>query len=199
MDGMEQSVTVRPVVPQDWCAITKLFGEKGACGGCWCMSWRVPRGGKLWEQSKGEPNRRSLRKLVLSGEQHAIMAFADGEPVGWCSFGPRAVFPRLERVKAFRREWQPGTWSIVCFYIHPRWRRRGVAQRLLEAATERAFALGAHEVEAYPVAWKKGPAPAAFAYTGVPSMFDVAEYELLSRPASTGRCFYLKRASHSTI
>jgi GNAT superfamily N-acetyltransferase len=194
MGGMEASVTVRPVVPADWRAIEKLFGERGACGGCWCMSWRVPRGGQLWEESKGEPNRRSLRRLVESGEQHAIMAFAEGEPVGWCSFGPRTVFPRLERVKAFRRDWQPGTWSIVCFYIHPRWRRHGIAQRLLEAAVERAFELGAREVEAYPVEWKNGRAPAAFAYTGVPAMFDVAEFELLSGPPANGRRVYLKRA-----
>ena len=186
-------VTVRPVEPADWPAIEKLFGEKGACGGCWCMSWRVPKLGKLWEQVKGEPNRASLRQLVASGEQHAVLAWAGGEPVGWCSFGPRGDFPRLETVKAFRHYWSPATWSIACFYIHPRWRRRGVAGRLLEAATARAFELGAREVEGYPLEWRNGPAPAAFAHTGVPRLFEAAGYEAMPRSGTGNRPVYVRR------
>jgi GNAT superfamily N-acetyltransferase len=186
-------VTVRPVTPADWGAIETLFGEKGACGGCWCMSWRVPRLGKVWEELKGEPNRASLRRLVMAGEQHAMLAFAEGAPVGWCSFGPRGDFPRLETVRAFRHYWSPQTWSISCFYIHPRWRRRGVAGLLLEAATARAFELGAREVEGYPLEWKKGPAPAAFAYTGVPALFAAAGYEPMPPVGTTNRLVYVKR------
>jgi GNAT superfamily N-acetyltransferase len=153
------------------------------------MAWRVPRGGKLWASVKGEPNRQSLCELVATGRQHAMMAFDSDEPVGWCSFGPRGTFPRLERVRAFRRDWKEDTWSVVCFYIHPRWRRRGVAGRLLEAATGRAFSLGAREIEGYPVATAKD-LPGAFVWTGLPAMFKAAGYQALP---GVGRPVYLKR------
>ena len=39
-------------------AIEALFGERGACAGCWCMHWRLERGGQLWRAMQGEPNKR---------------------------------------------------------------------------------------------------------------------------------------------
>jgi len=49
-------------------------GEKGACGGCWCMCWRVPRRA-LWDQVKGRKNRENLRPLVTAGKVHAVIAY----------------------------------------------------------------------------------------------------------------------------
>jgi GNAT superfamily N-acetyltransferase len=189
-----QPITVRPLRRNDWPLILKLFGERGACGGCWCMWWRVPRGGKLWQECKGEKNREAFRELVESGQVHAVLALAAKEPVGWCCFGPRQTFPRLERVKALQREFDKKTWSIVCFYIHARWRCRGVAGQLLEAATARAFALGAGEIEGYPVvpSDKTGILPAAFIYTGVPKLFERAGYEALTRPVKSRPLFVVR-------
>jgi GNAT superfamily N-acetyltransferase len=187
-------VTVRPLQPDDWPAITRLFGPNGACGGCWCMWWRVPRGGKLWEEAKGRKNRDAFRRLVQSGAVHGILAFSGDEPVGWCCFGPRRTFPRVDTVRALKRDCPDGTWSIVCFYVPARWRWRGVASALLEAATERALALGATEVEGYPVVPKKlsEQVPYAFAWTGVAALFQAAGYRQLSRPKSY-RTIYLKK------
>ncbi|HWQ53480.1 MAG TPA: GNAT family N-acetyltransferase [Bryobacteraceae bacterium] len=190
---MDAALTIRTLTPADWPAVVALFGERGACGGCWCMWWRVPHGGKLWESVKGAPNRNGLERIVKAGQQHAVMAFAGDEPVGWCSFGPRASFPRLETVRAFRREWHPDTWAVVCFYIHRRWRRKGVAARLLEAATTRAFELGAGEIEGYPVIPKSGATAAAFAYTGFPAIFEAAGFEPLGTVAGAGRAMYIRR------
>jgi hypothetical protein len=53
-------VEVRELASSDWPVIEGLFGSKGACGGCWCMWWRVPQGGQWWEAAKGEPNRRAF-------------------------------------------------------------------------------------------------------------------------------------------
>jgi hypothetical protein len=72
-----------------------------------------------------------------------------------------------------------------------------VAARLLEAATARAFALGAREVEAYPVV-PKAPAaklPAVFAYTGVPALFEKQGYRELPRPGVSRPIFLHPRPS----
>jgi len=186
------SFRVRPLTPNDWPVIEQLFGDNGACGGCWCMWWRVPKGGKTWEQAKGKKNRDAFRRLVKAGKVHGVLAFAGEEPVGWCCFGPRSTFPRIERVRALQREAPDTTWSVVCFYIPARWRGKGVATELVKAATERAFALGAKEVEGFPVVPKNSPekVPAAFAWTGVPALFEAAGYEELKRP-DAARPIYL--------
>jgi GNAT superfamily N-acetyltransferase len=110
-----------------------------------------------------------------------MLAFAGEKPVGWCCFGPRGDFPRLETVKALRLEWSPATWAIVCFFVPKQWRGRGVATHLLEAATVRAFELGAKEVHGYPVSPRSTSASAAFVWTGVPRLFEKAGYERLQR------------------
>ncbi len=144
---------------------------------------RVPRGGKLWEASKGEPNRRALAELIGSGAAHALLAVSDQRVVGWCSLGPRAEFPRLERVKAARSNWDEHTWSVVCFFIPARQRGRGVASALLDAAIAYAREHGARVLEGYPVRSASGgdaKMPAAFAWTGVASMFQRRGFERAS-------------------
>ena len=35
---------IRELSPELWPAFEALFGEKGACAGCWCMFWRTEKG-----------------------------------------------------------------------------------------------------------------------------------------------------------
>ena len=84
-----------PVTVDRWADLEALFGERGACSGCWCMWWRLSR--PKYEAQKGAGNRRALRRIVQSGEVPGILAYDGARPVGWCSLGPRSAFPRLER------------------------------------------------------------------------------------------------------
>ena len=68
--GTESSIEVRTLKADDWPVIRRLFGDNGACGGCWCMWWRVPRGGKLWEEAKGGKNPRPGRVLTDDDIDH---------------------------------------------------------------------------------------------------------------------------------
>ena len=185
------AIHIRPLESSDWPVIVQLFGEKGACGGCWCMWPRVPRGGKLWEDLKGAKNRERFRRLVRAGEVHGVLAFCGETPVGWCCFGPRRTFPRLETVRALKRDWSDDTWSIVCFYIPAAWRGRGIATQLLEAASKRALTLGAREIEGYPAVPNKPgqPLPAVFAWTGVPALFERAGYFAVPGPKASRTIF----------
>ncbi len=185
-------ITVRPLAPNDWPVVAKLFGANGACGGCWCMWWRVPQGGKLWRESQGDKNRESFRRLIKAGKVHAVLAFAGDEPVGWCSFGPKESFARMKRMRSLQHESPEGTWSVICFYIPSRWRGRGVATALLRASTDRAFELGAKAVEGYPKVPKDGARmPGAFAWTGVPALFERVGYEHATREGATVRLYVI--------
>lgn len=191
--GQSVEITVRSLTSDDWPVIETLFGKNGACGGCWCMTWRVPQGGKLWEESKGAKNKRSFRKLVTSGNVFGCLAFAGDEPVGWCCIGPRADFPRLLRVKALQRASNEGTWSVTCFFIRSGWRNRGVASALLERTVKLARDYGAKELEGYPVKpYGDGRIPAAFAWTGVPRLFEREKFVSVS-PPSNSREIYVRK------
>ncbi len=175
-------IQCRPLTPDDWPVVVELFGANGACGGCWCMYWRRPRGGRLWEEKKGRPNREALRRLIRAGRVQGVLAFAGDTPVGWCCVGPRRGFPRLERTKALATDWDDGTWSVVCFFVRTQWRGRGVATSMIEVATEIARDHGAKRVEGYPVTPKADkPIPGAFAWTGVPAVFEACGYCILPR------------------
>jgi GNAT superfamily N-acetyltransferase len=172
------AVSCRPVAPDDGAIITRLFGANGACGGCWCMHWRVAKGGATWQACKGEPNRRAFLKLLKQGRAQGALAFAEDRPVGWCNFGPRAEFPRLERSRVLAHDSAPDTWSINCFYIAAGWRKRGIAGALLKSATKTAFERGARVLEAYPTPQKPGETlAAAFAWTGTCALFDKAGFK----------------------
>jgi len=43
----------RPVTKDDFPILERLLGASGACGGCWCMYWRVPSMGNYWTAHKG--------------------------------------------------------------------------------------------------------------------------------------------------
>ena len=200
MSPPKPSISVRPLRRNDWPTIEKLFGANGACGGCWCMHWRLPRGGKLWEQNKGAPNRTAFKKLVASGVVRGCLAFADHQPVGWCCVGPRADFPRLERTKALATQWNEDTWSITCFFIPARWRHRGVATKLLRGAVDLAKKKGAIRLEGYPIRSTKGDdheIPAAFAWTGVPQLFEKLQFRN-EKPDDGSRDIYVRRFRPST-
>jgi GNAT superfamily N-acetyltransferase len=185
-------VTIRAVEGADRPLIERLFGERGACAGCWCMHWRLARGGQLWRDMQGEPNKRAFFELLVEGRVRAVLGVAAGEPVGWCSFGPRSDFPRLKRSRAFNREAEtPTTWCITCFFIRPDWRGRGLATALLRAATDAAMAEGASEIEGFPALHREGVSLApVFAWTGVAEMFEAAGYRPIE--STTGRRLYLK-------
>lgn len=191
--SVAHDITTRALRRSDWPLVEALFGANGACGGCWCMWWRVPMGGKTWEAAKGANNRAAFKQLVESGRASGVLAFADGLPVGWCAVGPRADFPRIERSKALVRDWSEGSWSLNCLFVPSHSRGKGVATALVAAAVGLARSSGAAEVEAYPQASRPGERlPGAFVWTGVPSLFEAAGFTPLRKPQS-GRTLYLLR------
>jgi GNAT superfamily N-acetyltransferase len=180
-------IRYREVTTRDWPVVAELFGDKGACGGCWCMWWRIERGGRLWEQTKGEPSRRRFKRLIESGRVKAVLAFEGPRPVGWCTFGPRADFPRLETVKAYQPPDARPVWSIPCFFILPGYRGRGVSTGLLKAAVAAARRAGAHVLEGYPVTTTRDGRriAAAFAWTGGLGAFEKAGFRTVRQSPPT--------------
>lgn len=172
-----------PATKATWPQLLELFGERGACAGCWCMWWRVKR--SEWRTGKVSGNRRALKKLVESGVAPGILAFEGKRAIGWCSVGPRANFPGLERSRTLKPIDDQPVWSIVCLFVDKDYRRQGVATALLDAAAKFAKKHGANIVEGYPVIPRKGEMPDVFAFTGLLSAFEQAGYKIVKETSAS--------------
>jgi GNAT superfamily N-acetyltransferase len=162
-------VQVLPLTVERWPDLERLFGPRGAAGGCWCMWWRLS--GRAFARQKGEGNRQALHTLVTAGEVPGLLAYVDGAPAGWCALAPRQHYPRLERSRPLARVDAQPVWSVTCFFIAQAYRRRGIMSALLEAAKEFARAHGATLLEGYPVDPATADHSPAMAYTGLVSAF----------------------------
>jgi GNAT superfamily N-acetyltransferase len=176
-------LTFEPLTRERWPDLEKLFGPRGACGGCWCMAWRLRRAD--FQAGKGEVNKQAFQALVADDAQPGVLAYADGGPVGWCAVAPRDVYISLGRSRVLAAVDDRPVWSISCLFVAKSYRRRGVSARLLEAAVRFARARGARAVEGYPVEPHTPNVPAVFAWTGLPSAFRAAGFTEVLRRSPT--------------
>jgi len=146
------------------------------------MWWRLPR--SQFNKQKGEGNKRALKKIVDSDEIPGIIAYADGQPVAWCSLAPRESYPALKRSRTLKRVDEEPVWSVVCFFVAKPFRGKGVMVPLLRGAVKHAKEHGARIIEGYPVEPKK-PMSAAFLWTGVASVFRKAGFVEVLRRSET--------------
>lgn len=175
-----RKLTYHPASSDRWDDVEKLFGPRGACGGCWCMAWRLKR--SEFEAGKGASNRKALKTIVERDEQPGVIAYDGAEPVGWCAVAPRSCYVTLERSRVLAPVDDKPVWSISCLFVKKSHRRAGVSVGLLKAAVKLAREKGAIAVEGYPVVPKSGAMPDTFAWTGLLRSFERAGFmEVLRR------------------
>lgn len=168
-----------PVDKSRWKDFEKLFGNKGACGGCWCMAWRLKA--KEFEKKKGAPNRRSMKKIIDSNELPGILGYINKKPVGWCSVAPRDKFIRLENSRVLAKIDDKPVWSITCLFIAKGYRRKGFSVELLKGVIKFCREKNVKILEAYPAEPYSKNIPDAFAWTGIPSSFEKAGFKVVER------------------
>jgi len=171
-------VRAYPLAPDRWSDFEALFGKNGACAGCWCMWWHM--GQSAWEAEKGEATKRMMKARVKKGPPPGLLAYADGEAVGWCALGPRESYERLARSKVLAPVDDKPVWSVTCFFVRRDWRRRGVTIALLKEAARWVGRQGGRLLEGYPTDADK-PQPGAFVHHGLLSAFEQAGFREVAR------------------
>ncbi len=164
----------RPLTAQNWADFEKLFGSKGAYGGCWCMWWRLSR--REFERSQGEGNKQAMRALVNAGKTTGIILYKDDEPAAWCSVAPREDYATLERSRLLKRRDDQPTWAIVCLFVDRKFRRQGLSLRIIAAAIDHVREHGGSRIEAYPTIVKSDKAPPVSSFMGFPALFARAGF-----------------------
>jgi hypothetical protein len=69
-----ENLLVEPLSQQNWAHFEKLFGERGACGSCWCMANRLQRKQFVAGQ-KANTNKKAMRNLVTGGKPAGLIGF----------------------------------------------------------------------------------------------------------------------------
>jgi GNAT superfamily N-acetyltransferase len=168
------TLKVRPLTPELWPQLEELFGPNGACGGCWCMFWRI---GSAYQKNARDKNKAMFKAVVKKGPPPGLLAFDGDTVVGWCQVTPRDELPSMDRSHMLKRIDDKPVWSISCFYIRKGHRGQGIMSALIEAAMKFAKKSGAGIVEAYPVDTAKNARKSTTAmYTGSASTFAKAGF-----------------------
>ena len=150
------------------------------------MYWKLR--GKAFDEAKGSATRQMHKALIDAGTVTGLLAYMDGEVVGWVAVEPRSVYEKLAHSRALKPVDDQEVWSVTCFYVARQHRRKGVTVGLLKAAIEHVRQQGGKIVEGYPVDARKDM-PAPFIYTGTASAFQQAGFKEVARNTPTRPIF----------
>jgi GNAT superfamily N-acetyltransferase len=179
-------LTFHPLTQKLWRDFEILFGPNGACGGCWCMYWKLR--GKAFSESTGEAARQMQRSVVEAGIVPGLLAYMDSIPIGWIAVEPRAVYPKLAHARVLKPVDDRPVWSVTCFYVERKFRHQGITLALLRAAIDFVREKGGNIVEGYPLDVHRDM-PAPFIFTGTASAFQDAGFKEVARYSPTRPIF----------
>lgn len=174
------ALTFEPLGRNNWSKFVQLFGERGACGSCWCMYYRLKKADFVEGKAEGG-NRAAMQKLVMEGRPTGMLAFYEGEPIAWCAFAPREHFLKLEKSRVHKRIDSNPVWSIPCFFVDKRFRRQSVSVAILKGVIRYAKEQGISIIEAYPTIPTKERLPDSFAWIGLYRSFERAGFEVVDQ------------------
>ncbi len=189
---MTDSIRIVPANEASWDDIQAVFGERGSAAYCQCQRYKLaPK--EAFSKFPAEERARRLREQTRpetpgAVETTGLVAYLDGEPVGWCAVQPRTAYPSLLRV--YRTPWEGRTedkaddsvWSVTCVFVRAGFRKQGIAYALADAAVRFAAERGARALEAYPMRTEAGEITWDEIHVGAQSMFAAAGMIEVSRP-----------------
>jgi GNAT superfamily N-acetyltransferase len=169
----------RPVTPDRVDDFVAVANPNRRASHCWCLSHRLTAG-EMTDLGGGS---REAAFRALCGRAHppGVIGYDDGEPVGWCSVGPRSENTRLSRSTLIRPLDDLAVWSIICIVVRGGRRRRGYTTALIEGAVAYAAEHDAPAVESYPVDPGSGRIDLTMAFVGTRAMFEKAGFTVAGR------------------
>lgn len=151
--------------------------------GCTCQYFRFSAGD--FSRSTEEDRIAALRRQLAATPAPGMLAYSDGEPVGWCGFAPRSAYERLVRSRTIPVVDDVPVWSIVCFVVRSGHRRSGITGTLLEGVIDYAREHGAPALEAYPIDPGETRVSTAFLYVGTVRTFERAGFRKVTKTEAT--------------
>jgi len=137
-------LVIVPANEAGWEELQTILGTRGTGAYCQCQRFKLnPR--EAFGSFPVEERTSRLRQQTQCGEPHAegtsgLVAYLDGEPVGWCAVEPRPAYVGL--VRNNRVPWtgreedrsDVSVWSVTCVFVRAGFRRQGISRDLVAAA-----------------------------------------------------------------
>ena len=190
---MTGTITVEPATAARWDDLQAVLGVRGQAAKCQCQRAILPLR-EFWHMP------REMREACLHKEVRAargapapgLLAYLDGEPVGWCRLGPRSRFAPLRNSPV---PWSgrdedkadDGVWAVACFVVRAGYRRRGIGGALVRAAIEHARRHDARAIEGYPMETGGSDIPWGELHVGAVGSFRDAGFLEVSQPTQRRR------------
>jgi GNAT superfamily N-acetyltransferase len=190
MTANEPALSVVPANEASWDDLQTVFGTRGQASRCQCQRYKLrPR--ESFASFPVEERADRLRRQTecahrKSATTSGLVAYLDGEPVGWCAVEPRTAYPGL--LRSHRVPWagreedktDDSVWAVTCFVTRVGYRKRGVSRALARAAVDFARERGARALEGYPITTKNVILEEL--HVGTEGVFAAAGFTEVSRP-----------------
>ncbi|HKE53066.1 MAG TPA: GNAT family N-acetyltransferase, partial [Actinomycetes bacterium] len=97
-----EKLTIVPANEASWDDLTTIFGTADYPSQCQCQRFKVI--GWIWRDSTLAERTAMLRTQTACGKPNAtatcgLVAYLDGEPVGWVAVEPRTAYPKLRTTR----------------------------------------------------------------------------------------------------
>jgi GNAT superfamily N-acetyltransferase len=168
------SVDIKPATSTLFDDVATILGpKKPGSTVCWCLSHRVDSktNRDLVGPARGDYVRTLCNRKVAPG----VLAYEDGEVVGWAAVAPRSELP-FARSRKIPQVDELATWSVWCIRVRPGHRGRGISHALLAGAVAYARSQGAPAIEGYPVDNRGEKVDVTMAYVGTRTLFERAGF-----------------------
>jgi GNAT superfamily N-acetyltransferase len=187
---MADGLTIVPANEARWDDLQTVFGTRGQACRCQCQRYKLrPR--ESFRSFPVEERAFRLRRQTDCGHPDSdttsgLVAYLDGEPVGWCAVEPRTEYEGLLRNN--RVPWEgrsedktdDSVWAVTCLFARAGFRKRGISRALARAAVDFARERGARAIEGYPMTTKNVIAEEL--HVGTEGVFADAGFTEVSRP-----------------
>jgi GNAT superfamily N-acetyltransferase len=161
MTALQPVISVVPANEARCDDLQTIFGTRGEAARCQCQRYKLrPR--EAFRSFPVEERADRLRQQTACGQDGSrttsgLVAYLDGEPVGWCAVEPRTAYAGMLRNS--RVPWEgraedksdDTVWAVTCLFTRVGFRKRGVSRALARAAVDFARERGARAVEGYPI------------------------------------------------
>jgi GNAT superfamily N-acetyltransferase len=187
---MTSAISIVPANEARWEDLQTIFGTRGQASRCQCQRYKLrPR--ESFRSFPAEERAHRLLQQADCGHPDAaatagLVAYLDGEPVGWCAVEPRTAYeglvrnnrvPWLDRAEDKRDD---TVWAVTCLFTRAGFRKRGVSRALARAAVDFARERGARAIEGYPMTTKDVIIEEL--HVGTEGVFANAGFTEVSRP-----------------